>query len=228
MKKVLFIIAVLTAVTAGAFARAKKPKQVAGRPELVDYKGQALGREVPAWVNAIADGDKIALKNELKLENDPMIFVLAKDGDDLDFLKTWVDQIDARVEVASSIETTIASAVETELIAQQKDKDTIERKAKMYSAQATNMTLNGLQKLNDYWIKTRTLKTGLKKAKKDEDYTYRTTYYVVFSIDKNVYQEQLKAALENVNDDDDQTETLRNLLTAKCSDALMPASGALK
>lgn len=229
MKKLLFAIALIAMITGSSvFAKAKKPKQAAGRPELIDYKGQALGREIPKWVEAIADGDKASLKKAMKLDKDEMLFVLSRDGDNLDFLKVWVDQIDARVEVASSLETTIANAVETELSAQQVETEEVQRRAKLYSAQATNMTLNGLQKLNDYWIKTRTLKTGLKKGKKDEDYTYRTTYFVVFAMDKNVYDEQLQAAMNNVDDDNDQTETLRNLLTVKCSDALMPTSESAK
>lgn len=227
MKKILFAVAVVAALfSTQIFAKAKKPKKVMTRPELVDYKGAALGRDIPKWVEAVADGDKTAVKRELKLEGDQMIFVLSKDGTDLDFLKTWVDQIDARVEVASSLETTIANTVETELSAQQVDKETVERKAKMYSAQATNMTLNGLIKINDYWIKTRMLKPGLKKGKKPEDFNERTTYFVVFGIDKAVYDEQLKAAMDNVEDDSDQTEALRNLLTTKCTDALLPPAGS--
>lgn len=142
----------------------KKPKAptYAGRPELIDYQGQALGREIPEWVQAVADGDKAATKKALKIDNKTMIFVISKDGQNLDFLKTWADQIDARTEVASSLKTTIAQTVQTELKAAQMDEETVTRKASMYSAQATNITLDGLQKLNSYW--TRTLKTGVKKA----------------------------------------------------------------
>lgn len=224
MKKLLFAVAVIATLFAGtAVAKTKKTKQKY-RPELVDWKGQALGQEIPKWVEAVSDGDKAGVKKALKLDKDTMIFVLTREGDNLDFLKTWVDQIDARTEVASSIETTIANAVETELTAQQADTQTIERKAKLYSAQATNITLNGLQKLNDYWVTTRALKLGLKKGKKAEDYITKTTYLVVFGIDSAIYDQQLKAAIENVDDNSDQTEKLRELLTTKCSDALMPGS----
>lgn len=229
MKKLLFVVALIatlfaTDVFAAKKAKTKKAKNT-GRPELIDWKGQAVGSEIPNWVVAVSDGDKNAVKKALKLDSDMMLFVLTKDGDNLDFLKTWVDQIDARVEVASSLETTIANAVQTELQASQTDAETVQRKANLYSAQATNMTLNGLQKLNDYWIKTRTLKTGVKKAKSDADYNTKTTYFVVFGMDQKIYNEQLKAALDNVDDNDDQTETLRNVLTAKCSEALMPNTG---
>ena len=219
-KKIMAVCCVV--LVAATFAFAKKPKNKTGRPEMIDYKGQALGREIPEWVNAVVDGDKSKVKKELKLDDKAMIFVLTRDGDNLDFLKTWVDQIDARGEVAASLETTIANTVEAELEASQIDnQETVERAAKMYSAQATNITLNGLQKVNDYWTKTRTLKVGLKKAKKDDDYIYKTTYYVVFSMDSEDFKNQLEAAFDDVEDNDEQTAFLRGILAAKCQQSLL-------
>ena len=118
-----------------------------GIPEVIDYKGKALGSEIPAWVKAVSDGAirKVYKSLEIDLGEDK-IFVLYNKGSDLDFLKTWTDQVDARAEVASAIEQTVAQTVQSELNATQTDVQTKERKAKIYSAAMTNLTLNGLMK----------------------------------------------------------------------------------
>lgn len=230
MKKIFAILAILLLTfSLSAFGKKSvsgtpgKVKYNTGKAELIDWKGQALGRPVPDWVGAVADGDKKAVKKSLGINNESMIFVLVKDGQDLDFLQTWVDQVDARTEVVSSLEMTIANTVQTELAAQKNmDSETIEKKVKTYSAMATNLTLNGLQKVNDYWTKTRRLKTGIKKGKTDADYEFKTTYYVVYSIDANLYQDQLTSALKNIEDNDASTAMLQEVLSQKCSEALLP------
>lgn len=226
MKKSFIVCAAVAAavMVTGCGTTSNKPKgpvYVADRPEIFDWQGQALGREVPTWVEALVDGDKAAVKKQLKLDKDMQLFLVSRDGDNLDFLKTWADQVDARAEVSASLKTTIAQTVQTELTAQNIDQETVQRKADLYSAQATNITLSGLQKINSYWIKTRRLHTGLKKAQSDSDYDYKTTYMVVFGIDSDIYAKQLKAAMDDVDDNDDQTAFLRDLLTQKCQETLV-------
>jgi hypothetical protein len=60
-----------------------------GIPEVIDYKGKALGSEIPAWVKAVSDGAirKVYKSLEIDLGEDK-IFVLYNKGSDLDFLKT--------------------------------------------------------------------------------------------------------------------------------------------
>lgn len=86
----------------------------------------------------------------------------------------------------------------------------------------TNLTLNGLEKLTQYWTKTRTLKLGLKKAKTAADYDYKITYYVVFGMDDKLFKTQLAAAMDDMPDNDDQTKFLRQVLTAKVTGVLLP------
>lgn len=228
MKKILFLAAVAISIFLVSngedlWARATKPKQAASKPELIDYPGYSLGRDVPDWVLAVSDGDKAGVRSALDISNDTMLFVVSKQGNNLDFLRTWVDQIDARVEVASSLETVISNTVQNTLAANSADSETVRRAAKLYGAQATTMTLNGLSKVAEYWIKTRTQKIGVRKPKSEADYTFSATYFVVFCMDKSIYQEQLDAAMKDAEDNNDpaQNELLRNVLTARCSDALM-------
>lgn len=208
-------------VPAFAAPKGKAPKMVAGRPMVIDYQGQATGSEIPAWVQAITDGSQKKVRKSLDIGENDAIFILSNKGNDLDFLKTWTDQVDVRAEVASSIEQTIGQTVISELDAKEASKQTKERAAKLYSSTMTNITLNGLTKEAYYWIKTRTLKPGVKKAKKETDYTDEYTYYVVYSIKQSVYNLQLKKALDDVEDNDDQTVFLKSVLTEKLTQTIL-------
>ena len=193
-----------------------------GIPEVIDYKGKALGSEIPAWVKAVSDGAIRKVYKSLEIDQgEDKIFVLYNKGSDLDFLKTWTDQVDARAEVASAIEQTVAQTVQSELNATQTDVQTKERKAKIYSAAMTNLTLNGLMKEADYWIKTRTPKTDVQTAEKSSDYDIEYTYYVVFSINKYNFDRQLNAAMDDIPDNDDQTKFLKEVLTTKLKDSII-------
>ena len=204
----------LTSVSAEKL-KGKKAKMKTGTPEVIDYQGQALGSAIPDWVVAIGDGSQKRVKKSLGITNKETAFILQNKGNDLDFLKTWTDQVDVRAEVASSIEQTIAQTVQSELEGKEVDKQTKARAIKIYSSSMTNLTVNGLTKEASYWIETRTPKPGVKKAKKVEDYNYEYTYFVVYSINTKLYESQLKAAMDNVEDNDDQTQFLKDVLTQK-------------
>lgn len=225
MKKLLLAVMALLAFASCATFAKKKAKVVAAtsKVELIDHQGLAVGIDLPQWIRSAASGNNSAVIADLGLPEDSQVFLVTRDGDNLDFLKTWADQIDVRGEAVNAIETTIAQSVQTELKSTSGvDQETIDRTANMYSAQMTNLTLNGLKKCGQYWTKTRTLKPGLKKGKKEEDYNYKTTYYAVFAMNGKDFKAQLKAAMDDVPDNDDQTQFLKELLTAKVSSVLMP------
>lgn len=223
MSKVLGIAALSALVQFSAFAapKGKAPKMKAGTPVVIDYQGQALGSEIPAWVVAIGEGSQKKVRKSLDIDKEDAVFILQNKGNDLDFLKAWTDQIDVRAEVASSIEQTVAQTVIAELDAKDADEQTKTRAAKIYSTSMTNLTLNGLAKDSYYWVKTRTMKPGVKKIKSEADYTDEYTYYVVFTINKALYDRQLEAAIKNVDDNDDQTQFLKETLSAKLKETIV-------
>lgn len=98
LKKSVLILA--AALCSGAFCQSLKGKDQVmntGTPEVIDYKGKSLGSEIPAWVKAVSDGAVRKVYKSLELDmNEDKIFVLYNTGNDLDFLKTWTDQVDAR------------------------------------------------------------------------------------------------------------------------------------
>lgn len=227
MRKALLLAILASLVLCGVSAKAKKPKNVAGAPQIVDHKGQAVGVDIPKWVKDVAIGDKAGAAKELGIDKGRTLFILSRDGENIDFLKTWVDQVDARTEVASSLKTTVANVVKTEMAAQKVDnEESVTQKVETFTQAASTITLEGLQKDADYWTKTRTLKTGVKKAKSDSDYNYKVTYYVVFSIDSKLYDQQLKKAMDDIEDNDDQTEMLRNAVAQQCTGIITGVSAA--
>lgn len=217
---VLSVLVLLSSCGTSSSLKGEAPVMNAGRPEVIDYQGQALGSEIPAWVVAIGDGQTRKVIKSLGLDGNTTVFMLQNKGNDLDFLKTWTDQVDARAEVASSIEQTVGQTVQTELEAKQADEQTKSRAAKIYSSTITNIILNGLAKEASYWVKTRTLKAGLKKASSDSDYVVEYTYYVVYGIDSALYEQQIKKAMGDVQDNDDQTVFLKDLLTKKLTEKI--------
>ncbi len=222
-KNVIGLVVLGLALVSPAFAatKGKAPKMVAGRPMVIDYQGHATGSEIPAWVQAIADGSQKKVRKSLEIGENDAIFILSNKGNDLDFLKAWTDQVDVRAEVASSIEQTVGQTVVSELDAKEASQQTKERAAKLYSSTMTNLTLNGLTKEAFYWIKTRTMNPGVKKIKTAADYTDEYTYYVCYSIKQNIYNLQLKKALDDVEDNDDQTVFLKSVLTEKLTQTIL-------
>lgn len=51
--------------------------------------------------------------------------------------------------------------------------------------------------------------SGSPRTPNDGDCNFKTTYYVVFGIDENVYQQQLAAAMDDVDDNDESTSFLQ-------------------
>ena len=135
-----FILSVLTVCALGTMLascgstlklKGEEPVMNTGRPEVIDYQGLALGSAVPDWVIAIGDGSEKRVRKSLDIPNSKQIFILQNKGNDLDFLKAWTDQVDARAEIASSIEQTIAQTVQSEMEVRQAEQQVKTKAAKI-------------------------------------------------------------------------------------------------
>ena len=228
MKRI--ILSALTALTlVGLLAscgstlklKGEEPVMMTGTPEIIDYQGLALGSQIPDWVIAIGDGSQKRVRKSLDIPNSDQIFILQNKGTNLDFLKTWTDQVDARAEIASSIEQTIAQTVQSEMSVKEAGEQVDEKSAQIYSATMTNVTLNGLTKENYYWIKTRTPQVDSKNPKVVKNYKEEYTYYVVYTIDKKLYERQLAQAMDDIQDNDDQTQFLKEVLSDKLMSSII-------
>ncbi len=226
MKKSVIILTVLMAavlltscVTTSPDIKGTGAELAVNKPVIIDYKGAALGADIPGWVTDAANGDNEAVKASLKL-NGKKIWVLTNTGDDLDMLKLWTDQVDARAQIASGIEQTVADLITAEMNAKQADESSKQKMVDEFSSRVTNITLQGLDKHTDYWTYTRRVKTGVKKPKTDDDYIEGYTYLVVFTMDEALFQQQLEAAFSDVEDNDNQSELLREVVTSQLANKL--------
>lgn len=202
MKKLLVVVAAAAAMLLTSCAtKLEEVKDVSNPIERVEHKGDAFGLDQPAWVGTVlTTTSQEALQKALGLE-DKRIWVVYGDGPDLEYLRTWIDQVDARAEIAASIQQTIMDKVNAAYEGSKEGKS-VEASSEVarISERAANVTVTGLVKEQDWWTKTRQLKVGLKKATSDSDYNYKYTYMVLYTMDMEMYKKQMDAAMDTVLD----------------------------
>ena len=193
MKKNVCFFAVVLICGLAFIGCASKPKvkDISGPTEILEHKGTAWGIPQPEWVGEVqGTSNQKTLQKALSI--DKHIWIVPKTGKNLDFIKTWADQVDARAEIAASIKQEIADFVGATMTG---DADDVEEKIERYSARAEMVTLVGLNKETDWWSKTRT------RLDAKSDYTAQYNYFVVYSLDEDLYQKQIKNAFQDLNDD---------------------------
>jgi hypothetical protein len=216
MKKILVVAAMMaTLVSTNVFA-APKAKQAKMKIEIMNRPGMALGTEIPRWVEAVLEGDNKTIAKSLKIDlKEYQIFVFSNQGEDLEFLKTWTDQVDVLRQVANSF--SIAVGQSANAVFQGTSGD--ENKKKMAIDQTikalSTIEMNGLLKESQYWIQFRKPKQGVKVTKKSPDsaFDYYYEYYVVFTMDRDIYDAQLDAALNGIEDNASETVLLKKALS---------------
>lgn len=227
MKLTKFIaVAALFAIVASApvFA-AKKAGKAKTKVEIEDYPGIALGAEIPDWVKTALTGDKRSVAKELKIDQEEyQIFFFEAEGDDLDFLKTWSDNVDVRAEVANSFSQAVGQAVDATYKGTSDGKNSEkERAINQTTKTLSTMQISGLLKEAQFWIEYRKPKAGVKITKKstDDDYEYYYEYYVVYSMKRDIYDKQVKAVLSGIDDFGSETEALKKALADNLKAPLM-------
>lgn len=213
----LLASAMLVAVLASANGFAAKAKEQKVKIEIVNRPGMALGTDIPRWVESVLEGDNKAIAKALKIDQtESQIFVFTNQGDDLEFLKTWTDQVDVQRQVANSFSMAVGQSANAVFSGQSNGKETQRQQAIDQTVKALSaMEINGLLKDAQYWIQFRKPKQGVKITKKssDKDYDYYYEYYVVFTMNRAIYDQQLDAALNGVEDNASETVLLKKALS---------------
>lgn len=216
MKKILVVAAMFAALVNTNVFAAKKAKQAKMKIEIMNRPGMALGTEIPKWVEAVLEGDNKTIAKSLKIDlKEYQIFVFSNQGTDLEFLKTWTDQVDVQRQVANSFSMAVGQSANAVFQGtsgdENKKKMAIDQTIKALSA----MEINGLLKESQYWIQFRKPKQGVKITKKspDSSYDYYYEYYVVFTMDRDIYDAQLDAALNGIEDNASETVLLKKALS---------------
>lgn len=217
MKIKFFAVAALLAVlvSANSFA-AKKGKVAKQKIEIVNRPGLALGTDIPEWVQAVLEGENKKIAKSLKVDlKEYQIFVFTNQGSDLEFLKTWTDQVDVQRQVANSFSIAVGQSANAVFQGtsgdENKRKQAIDQTVKALSA----IELNGLLKEAQYWMQFRKPKQGVKVTKNspESSFDYYYEYYVVFVMKRSIYDTQLNAALNGVEDNASETVLLKKALS---------------
>ena len=185
-KNHVFVMCLLGALALSGCASAPKVKEISGPTEIIEHKGTAFGLAQPDWVAAVlaTPNQKILCK---ALGIDRHVWVVSKSGENLDFIKTWADQVDARAEIGASIKQGISDFVGAHADG---DASAVEETVKRYSARASTVMVSGLNKETDWWVLGRT------RLQKKNETEAKYTYLVVYSMDEDLYQKQIKNAFK--------------------------------
>ncbi len=216
MKRKLIAVSALLALCLTSNVFAAKAKQAKVKIEIVNRPGMALGTDIPNWVQAVLEGDNKSIAKSLKIDlKEHQIFVFSNQGTDLEFLKTWTDQVDVQRQVANSFSLAVGQSANAAFQGASGDENkkqmVIDQTIKALSA----IEINGLLKESQYWIQFRKPKPGVKITKKSPDsaYEYYYEYYVVFTMSRDIYDAQLDAALNGIEDNASETTILKKALS---------------
>ena len=184
------MVAALAGFEASAKSKAKVTKQTTKM--VLDFPGIEEGVGYPKWVSAALKQDTRAIAKALSLK-DRQVFFFTNKGPDLDFLQHWTDTVDMQAEIATAMSRVVEREVNamysggtTEVKKQLADKLSISSKVR----------LSGMVKEATFWVKYAAPKNPKQKIKKDmsnADVYYQ--YYVVYSMDKEARDKQVKASL---------------------------------
>lgn len=238
MKKSIVISAVIGAVLAFASCGTTKVESSGIKGEtatvaktykqVVDYQGAVLGREVPAWVLKVLDGDYTsqALSSVMPDLKGKKIFVTIGRGDNLEFVRTWTDQVSVETEVASTMQRVAAKTASTTMSGASKgegktmDPTVLERALDQATACVTLVTLNGLEKTASYWVEVAEYENKKMETKTNEYFEY----YAVWSMDEKLYEAQIKSAVKTIDENTSEGKLLKDNLAKRLFDVTVASN----
>ena len=238
MKKTskVLLLAVITVVLFG-FVGCKtievKGSGIKGKPatvkkvkrQIVDYQGATLGSEIPQWVKLVSEGQygqKVLSKAMPDLE-DKKVFVVTGRGDNLDFVKSWVNLVDVETEVSGALERVtgkvVTSKLEGDAIAkgQQANQTKVQRAIDDYRISLQDVRISGLERVAEYW-------TLIEVTEKNKPVDSYYEYYSVWSINQKVFNNQLEKALEHIDEATTESAELKKLVKEKLENELSISS----
>ncbi|MCR5698576.1 MAG: hypothetical protein K6G52_02915 [Treponemataceae bacterium] len=197
MKKIKLIAAALICVTSLSMVAVAKTKDVSNPIVIIDSKGAQWGAKTPKWVNSVLKHENQKKLNKALGVKGKKVWVVTSNGKNIQFLEMWADSVDGPSQVAASIERSVVNYVKATVSG---DEDDLKSEIERFTTSFTALTMAGLEEEDSWWIKTRQLKPGLKKAEDEKDYIETYQYMVVFTMDEDNYKKQVKIALDNIKE----------------------------
>ncbi|MDR1952843.1 MAG: hypothetical protein LBQ37_04970 [Elusimicrobiota bacterium] len=195
---------VAQAAAAPAVAQAAAPAEPNIRP--IDWQGKALGRAMPEWVNHLADGDASELERMDRFQGKE-VFIIQQRGKNLDLLESWANNFGVQAQVSRQVSNKV-NADFGGAAAGNLDEGG-KRLLEEVVGTLSKTKFSGLTKRLSYWIKIRT--TDSEKGTVEDMYTF----YLVYDIDKTLFQDQIDAALGKVAAKTAEEQDLKNKIKEK-------------
>ena len=190
--------------------------------ERVDWQGASTGTMPPVWLEAVTSGDVEEVAKALNVDSKQYkVFVISNSGPNLDFLKTWTDNVDAVSEVSGSMSRVVGQSVQANMTGTSEE---VQKNVEQAVKVASSVELIGLEKKASYWVKTRREKTGIIEPKYDSDYEPSVyTYYVVYIMSNEVFDRSLRASMDRgISENTENASLLKQLITASLAKTIIP------
>lgn len=189
MKKLIhtaaYLAVILTVISAffGCKTTGAAVKDAEDDYKVVDWSGKDAGAAIPEWI--AHTGQKKWFENQPEFK-DKHVVIRVENGKDLDALKVW-----AEAEASSQIALTVKRGIDTELgnmLEGAKDDPEKQKAVGKSTGVAAEAAINGFYEYNSCWTKVR-FSSG--------NFEYR--YYVIYVIDKSVFEEQIDMMLGKID-----------------------------
>lgn len=173
-----------------------EPKELDAKvkSEVLEHKGTALGvNQLPVWVETYITEGVLAVEKLSSYEGS-YCFVGEESGTNIDALQSWVSSFDIPSEIAANVSTRV-NALFTGAASGSPDGEYgtyFENIVKSTSS----ASYSGARKVNDWWVLTRRYDPDQKKKYTDE---YRC--YVLYTIDKDLLDQQVLEMMDKVASD---------------------------
>lgn len=154
--------------------------------QIIDWKGAAFGEQIPQWARDAINNDYGAI-SRLPQFDGKIPVVRANTGKNLAALRAWVNNVDVKSGVATTLSTKVRAKAGGE--GRGNVDGSYDRYAQELEANFSQVEINGLAQEMDYWTLTR--KVGADGKPED---TYN--FVVVYSIDREVFNQQIQQVLE--------------------------------
>lgn len=236
MKKSIFILAAAavfsftsceTTKVSGSGIKGNAAKVQKNVVTILDYQGASFGSEIPQWVVEVGNGNYSAeyLSPIMPGISGKKPFVIVARGDNLEFTKQWADLVDIETQVGDEMQRIVGKAVSasqkgrSKQLGDVKDATSLEQEMNMYKQAVSAVELNGLEKIASYWIQKE-----VKASKKATESKVYYEYYAVWGMSQKLYDTQIAAAMNSVEDNTDEGKALKETLSLKLQNMMITSN----
>lgn len=196
MKRIkIAALVMLVVISLVGCASNKEPEprelEAKARTDVIEHKGSALGiNQLPMWVETYISSGVAGLEKMPDFQGS-YCFIGETVGSNLNAVQTWASSFDAQ----SSIASTVSTRVETLFTGSANGSPEGEYGSYYENVvrTASSATYSGARKVNDWWVFVRRYDGNRKTGYTDE---YRA--YVMYTIAKDVLDEQILTMMDNV------------------------------